>query len=196
VCETALTLIGVAALALAGASLLPYFAVQTAVGVAVLALTPRVVGGVRMLRPRLARRDATRLLVEALPLAVAIAMNVVYLRLLVILVSLTESEEETGLYATSFRIFEMLIGIPALVLSVALPLLAVAGERDVERLRYGLQRMMEVAAVLSLGLALATVVLAACDPPSRRSDMTVPPRSCGSRPGRSCRCFWAVVVLA
>lgn len=160
VLKQALTLIGVAALALAGASLLPYFAVQTAVGVAVLALTPRVVGGVRMLRPRLARRDATRLLAEALPLAVAIAMNVVYLRLLVILVSLTESEEETGLYATSFRIFEMLIGIPALVLSVALPLLAVAGERDVERLRYGLQRMMEVAAVLSLGLALTTVVLA------------------------------------
>lgn len=160
VLKQALTLIGVAALALAGASLLPYFAVQAAVGAAVLALTPSVVGGVRMLRPRLARSDAARLLKEALPLAVAIAMNVVYLRLLVIIVSLTESKEETGLYATSFRIFEMLIGIPALVLSVALPVLAVAGERDSERLRYGLQRMTEVAAVLSAGLALATVVLA------------------------------------
>lgn len=161
VLKQALTLIGVAALALAGASLLPYFAVQVAVGAAVLALTPRVVGGARMLRPRLARHEAVRLLADALPLAVAIAMNVVYLRLLVIIVSLTESKQETGLYATSFRIFEMLIGIPALVLSVALPVLAVAGARDSERLRYGLQRMTEVAAVLSLGLALTTAVLAA-----------------------------------
>jgi O-antigen/teichoic acid export membrane protein len=160
VLRQALTLIGVAVLALAGASLLPYFAVQALVGVALLVLTPRVVGGVRALRPGLARRDAGRLVREALPVALAIAMNVVYLRLLVILVSLTQSEEETGLYATSFRIFEILIGIPALLLSVALPLLALAGDSDRERLRYGLQRMTEVAVVLSLGLALTTFALA------------------------------------
>jgi len=156
-----LTLIGVAALALAGATLLPYFAIQAVVGVALVVLTPRFVGGVRALRPGLARRDASRLLREALPVAVAIAMNVVYLRLLVILVSLTQSEEETGLYATSFRIFEILIGIPALLLTVALPLLAIAGEHDLDRLRYGLQRMTEVAVVVSLGLSLTTFVLAA-----------------------------------
>lgn len=161
VLRQALTLVGVAALALAGSALLPYFAVQAVVGASLLVLTPRVVGGVRILRPRLARRDAARLLKEALPLAVAIAMNVIYLRLLVIIVSLTESEQETGLYATSFRIFEMLIGIPGLVLAVALPVLAVAGAHDVERLRYGLQRMTEVAVVFSLGLALATYAFAA-----------------------------------
>lgn len=160
VLRQALTLVGIAALALAGATLLPYFAVQMAVGAAMLVLTPRVVGGVRMLRPRLARRDAARLLKEALPLAVAIAMNVIYLRLLVIIVSLTESKQETGLYATSFRVFEMLIGIPGLVLAVALPVLAVAGHNDAERLRYGLQRMTEVGAVFSFGLALATFALA------------------------------------
>ena len=160
VLRQALTLVGIAVLALAGAALLPYFAVQAIVGAVMLVLTPRVVGGLHMLRPRLERRDALRLLRDALPLAVAIAMNVIYLRLLVILVSLMESERETGLYATSFRIFEMLIGIPGLVLAVALPVLAVAGENDVERLRYGLQRMTEVAVVFSLGLALMTYALA------------------------------------
>ncbi len=48
-------------------------------------------------------------------------MNVVYLRLLVILVSMQTDEIETGLFATSFRIFEILLGIPTLVLAVALP---------------------------------------------------------------------------
>ena len=189
VLRQALTLVGVAVLALAGASLLPYFAVQVLVGVALLALAPRVLGGARALRPGLARQDAWRLVREALPVALAIAMNVVYLRLLVILVSLTQSEEETGLYATSFRIFEILIGIPTLLLAVALPLLAVAGDSDLERLRYGLQRMTEVAVVLHSG---------SHSPPSRsphrrsacwRAPTTKAlPRSSRSRHGLWCRC--------
>jgi O-antigen/teichoic acid export membrane protein len=79
----------------------------------------------------------------------------------VILVSLLESETETGLYGTAFRVFEMLIVLPGLVLGVALPLLAVAGAEDRERLSYGLQRLTEVALLSGLGLALATTALAA-----------------------------------
>jgi O-antigen/teichoic acid export membrane protein len=158
----ALTLASVAALTLAGASLLPYFLVQVLVGVGALAVTPLVMRSARTLRPGLEHEAARRLLREALPLAVAIAMNVLYLRLLVIVVSLTEDEKTIGLYTTSFRVFEMLIGIPITLLSVALPLLAVAGADDRERLRYGLQRMTEVALVLAVGLAL--VVMAAAGP--------------------------------
>jgi O-antigen/teichoic acid export membrane protein len=161
VLRQAVTLAAVAALALAGASLLPYFAVQILVGALVLALTPAVLGSVRPLLPRLDRAAATALLREALPIAIAIAMNVLYLRLLVILVSLLESETETGLYGTAFRVFEMLIVLPGLVLGVALPLLAVAGAEDRERLSYGLQRLTEVALLSGLGLALATTALAA-----------------------------------
>lgn len=159
-----LTLAGVAALALAGASLLPYFVVQPIAGGLVLLLTPPLVGGVRALLPRLDRASALALLREALPVAVAIAMNVLYLRLLVIMVSLLEGDTETGYYATAFRVFEMLVGLPTLVLSVALPLLAVAGAEDLERLRYGLQRTLELAVVASSGIALVTVALAPAVP--------------------------------
>lgn len=152
-----LTLAGVALLVLAGASLLPFFGVQVAVGAAVLALTPLVV---TVVRPAIDPRTARTLLRESLPIAAAIAMNVVYLRLLVILVSVQTGERETGLFATSFRIFEILLGIPTLVLAVALPLLAVAGAEDRERLRYALQRLLETAVAASLLLVLVTVVLA------------------------------------
>jgi O-antigen/teichoic acid export membrane protein len=152
-----LTLVGVAVLVVAGASLLPFFGVQVAVGVAVLLLTPLAVA---LVRPQLNRARAVELLRESLPLAAALAMNVVYLRLLVILVSMQTGETETGLFATSFRIFEILLGIPTLVLAVALPLLAVAGAEDRPRLRYALQRMTETAVVASLLLVLVTVVLA------------------------------------
>jgi O-antigen/teichoic acid export membrane protein len=155
-----LTLAGVAVLVLAGASLLPFFTVQIGVGLIVLLLTPALVGGFATLRPRLDPTTARMLLRESLPIAAAIAMNVIYLRLLMILVSVQTDERETGLFATAFRIFEILLGIPTLVLAVALPLLAVAGAEDRVRLRYALQRMTEVGVAVSLLLVLVTVVLA------------------------------------
>ena len=87
-------------------------------------------------------------------------MNVVYLRLLVILVSLLEDDRDTGLFATSFRVLELLVGLPVVILSVALPVLAVAGAEDRERFRYGFQRLTEVALVISLLEVLLVVVLA------------------------------------
>jgi O-antigen/teichoic acid export membrane protein len=156
----ALTLVGVAALVLAGASLLPFFAVQIFVGLGALAVTPLLVPGLRGLAPRVDRAAAAALLRESLPLAAALALNVVYLRLLVIMVSVGTDERETGLFATSFRIFEILLGIPTLVLAVALPLLAVAGAEDRARLRYALQRLTEAALLVALLLVLVTVVLA------------------------------------
>ena len=156
----ALTLVGVAVLVLVGASLLPFFGVQVAVGVVVLLLTPLLVVGVAGMRPVIERATARELLRESLPLAAALAMNIVYLRLLVILVSIQTDEVETGLFVTGFRIFEILLGIPTLILAVALPLLAVAGAEDRERLRYALQQMTEAAVTASLLLVLVTVVLA------------------------------------
>ena len=156
----AFTLVGVALLVLAGASLMPFFGVQVAVGASVLLLTPLFVARVAGMRPTIERATARKLLRESLPIAVALAMNVVYLRLLVVLVSMQTDERETGLFATSFRIFEMLLGIPTLILAVALPLLAVAGAEDRDRLRYALQRMTETAVAASLLLVLVTFVLA------------------------------------
>jgi O-antigen/teichoic acid export membrane protein len=157
----AITLAGVAALALAGASLLPFFAVQLLVGVAVVALTPALLGSARALRPSLARADTLRLLRITAPVGVAVAMNVIYLRLLVVMVELGTSSTETGLYATAFRVVELLAVVPPLVVGVAVPLLAVAGaDRDRERLRYGVQRLVETAAAAALGLALVATVLA------------------------------------
>jgi O-antigen/teichoic acid export membrane protein len=152
----ALTLAGVAVLVLAGASLLPFFGVQVAVGFVALVLTPFVVA---VVRPTIDRATARTLLRESLPIAAAIAMNVIYLRLLVILVSVQTDEHETGLFATAFRVFEILLGIPTLVLAVALPLLAVAGAEDRKRLRYALQRLLETAVAASFLLVLVTVVL-------------------------------------
>ena len=160
IAKSVITLLGVAALATAGASLLPYFAVQILAGFGALALTPVFVGSFTQLRPKLRRSEAISLMREAIPIGIALAMNVLYLRLLVVIVSLTTGKTATGLYGTAFRVVELFVGIPPIVIGVALPLLAVAGAEDLDRLRYGAERLLETAVVASMGLALVVTALA------------------------------------
>jgi O-antigen/teichoic acid export membrane protein len=160
VMKTTLTFVFVAALVSAGVSLLPLLAIQIPVGAAIILLTPLAVPVGRGLLPGFDRSVALSLLREALPLAVALTMNVVYFRVLMIMTSLLTSKAETGLYATSFQVFAVLFTLPLLVLSSALPLLSVAGRDDEERLRFGLQRMTEVALAAGIVFVLAIVALA------------------------------------
>jgi O-antigen/teichoic acid export membrane protein len=126
VLRQALTVAGIVVLVAAGASLLPFFTVPIIVGLGVLAASPALVGPNLVFRAAFDRREWRTLLRETLPLAASLVMSVIYFRVLIILVSLISIAEETGLYATSFRVFEILFGLPTLVLTVALQVLAVA----------------------------------------------------------------------
>jgi O-antigen/teichoic acid export membrane protein len=89
-------------------------------------------------------------------------VNVVYVRLLVVLASLIATATETGLFATSYRIVEAFVAIPAFMVGAAFPVLAHAGASDEARLSYALQRVGEIALLVSLGVAL--VLAFAADP--------------------------------
>jgi O-antigen/teichoic acid export membrane protein len=158
--KQAVTVAGIAVLVAVGASLLPFFTLQIVVGIVVIASTPLVVGRAWYHRPRMERARLRMLITETLPMATALALNVVYFRTLVIIASLIATAVETGYVATSFRIFEILLGVPSIVMSVALPVLSVASDEDDTRLRYVLQRMTEVALVISTGIAVLLVFLA------------------------------------
>jgi O-antigen/teichoic acid export membrane protein len=160
VLKAALTFAVVLLLVVLGSSLLPFLGAQIPVGLAVIALTPLAVPLRRGLLPRLDREIVGSLLRDALPLAVALTMNVVYFRVLVIMTSLLSSKSETGLFATSFQVFAVLFSLPLLVLSTALPLLSVAGRDDNERLRFGLQRMTEVSLAAAVVFVLVIYALA------------------------------------
>ncbi|MEA2443601.1 MAG: hypothetical protein QOJ12_893 [Thermoleophilales bacterium] len=154
------TVVGIAILALAGATLLPFFAVQVAVGVVLLALTP-VIGGRRLfVKPRFDRAEARFLLREAIPIAVALALAQVYFRILVIMLSLMATARETGLFGTSYRIVEMLFMVPSVLFAVVLPVTTIAAGEDEGRLRYVLQRMSEVGLIASVYVAIAVAIVA------------------------------------
>jgi O-antigen/teichoic acid export membrane protein len=99
----------------------------TAVGAAVtLAVT------VAMVRVRPHARHWRELLVPAVPLGVALAVNEVYFRADTFILSLFRPFEEVGHYTLAYRIFELLAVLPAIVMTSAFPLLSryVSGQRE------------------------------------------------------------------
>jgi O-antigen/teichoic acid export membrane protein len=152
--------VGVIALAAAGAALVPFFAVQVAVGIGALLAVPFLVARSELAWPSVSREDLRRLAIVALPVALASIVTAFYVRILIVLASLITSEYETGLFVTSARIVEMLGGIALLVVGVILPVATVAARDDRGRLRYVLAHTTKTA-LLGGGLLALTVVVAA-----------------------------------
>ena len=147
-------------LIIAGTSLLPFFAVPIPAAIAALIATVFLVGRIAHLRPTLEIKTCRFLLIQSLPVALAMSVNVIYFRLLIIMMSLLAVGVETGLFATSFRILEILVGIPVLMLTTALPVLSRAASQNIDRLRYILQRIFEVAFIMASYLILMVVITA------------------------------------
>jgi O-antigen/teichoic acid export membrane protein len=155
-------------LVLAGAGIVPLLAAQIPAGLAVLVLTVPLVRRLMPLRPRFERAVWGPLLRETFPYALSIAVNVLYFRVAILFMSLLSSPEETGHFAASFRIMEVLIGIPPVIVAAAFPILARAARDDPERFAFASGRMIEVALIvgvwatlcLEIGAGLAIELLA------------------------------------
>jgi O-antigen/teichoic acid export membrane protein len=153
----AVTLAGVAVLVALGAHLTPFFAVQIVVGLAVVALIPRLAGSGAFVLPRFDRAEHRALLSRALPVASAIVLGQLYFRLVIVLMSLVSSSRQTGYFGGSLRAMETLVNIPILVAGVALPLLTAAARDDRARLRYAISGLSEGAVIAGVLVVLVTV---------------------------------------
>jgi O-antigen/teichoic acid export membrane protein len=150
--------VGIAALVLVGAGLLPFFAVQLPVALVVLALTVVLVRKAVSLRPSFSRSEWSSLREAVLPYAAANTVGVIYGYLAIIVLSLVSSAAETGYFGASFRVYLVLVGIPALLVSSAFPILARAARDDHARLAYASQRLWDISLIVGGGLALGTLV--------------------------------------
>jgi O-antigen/teichoic acid export membrane protein len=142
-------------LVVVGAGLLPFFFGYLAAGLAMLIPTA-IVARRSLVAPRWQWRTWRPMLIEAWPLALSIALNTLYLRMLIVMSSLLTTQKETGLFAAASRITEVIVAVPLFIASAAFPLLAHAGDRDQERLAYAVRRIGEVALLIG---ALFCVIL-------------------------------------
>jgi O-antigen/teichoic acid export membrane protein len=145
----------IAALALAGAALLPFLAVTIPAAVVTLACTYPFVRGKVPLRPTLERSQVGPLIREALPFSAATAAYVVYFRVAIVLMSLIATAAQTGYFATSFRIIEVLGLVPSLVVGALFPVLVRAARDDASRFTHALARTMHVSVLAGVWLAVA-----------------------------------------
>jgi O-antigen/teichoic acid export membrane protein len=153
----AVTLAGVALLVALGASLTPFFAVQIVVGLVLVALTPWLAGFEALVLPRFDRAEQRALLTKSLPLAAALVLGQVYVRLVIVLMSLVSSSQQTGYFGASLRALEAPASISILIAGVALPLLAAAARDDRARLRYAIEGLSEGAVIAGVLVVLVTV---------------------------------------
>jgi O-antigen/teichoic acid export membrane protein len=158
--QQAVTFAGIGLLVAAGATLQPFFAVQIAAGLCAIAVALGFTRGSVSLRPRFVWREWRPLLLAAAPIAFAVVVNQIYLRILVVLMSLLASPRQTGLFGTAYRVNEVFVGLPVFIVGVAFPVLAHAADRDEERLAYALQRLFEVALVVALLVVVGAVIAA------------------------------------
>ncbi|GAC1438834.1 MAG: hypothetical protein NVSMB51_15520 [Solirubrobacteraceae bacterium] len=144
----------IVALVLLGSGLVGLVAVSVPASILALLLTARMVRGLMSLRPALDWRACAPLLRTALPYAIAVALNNVYFRVTVVLMSLSASALETGHFATSFRVVELLIGVPALIIGAAYPILTRAQRDDAARFGYATRRLFELSVLAGTLIAL------------------------------------------
>jgi O-antigen/teichoic acid export membrane protein len=146
----------IVALVLVGAGLLPFFVVPVVAALATLSLTLRLTSGLIPRRPSFHPARWLPLLRETFPFAAAIAVSVLYFRVGVIAMSLLASSVQTGYFAASFRVIEVLVGVPSLIAGSAFPILVrAASQRNENRLHYAAGRLVEVNLVLGTFLSLS-----------------------------------------
>jgi O-antigen/teichoic acid export membrane protein len=156
---------------LLGAGLVGFLATPIPAGLTVLVVTVLLVRGDVPVRPAFDVREWRYVLVQMLPFAAATALAAIYLRIAVIVVSLFTSGTETGYFGASFRVIEVLLAVPGLMVTAAFPIFSRAGRDDHGRLAYGVQRMYEtglllggwVAAVLIVGAPFVIDVIAGAE---------------------------------
>lgn len=147
-------------LVVAGAGLVPLLAAQIPAALAGLALVVWLVRGSVPLRPRAERAVWGPLLRDTLPFAVAIAVNAAYFRVALLFVSVMATALETGYFAASFRIVEVVLAIPPILLGAAFPILSRSARDDADRFAYVTGRTFEVA-LLGGGLVVVGLELGA-----------------------------------
>lgn len=136
------------------AALLPFFAMAIPGALVAIALTPWLAGRTAMALPTFNFREWIPLLKMALPVAIASTIAILVVRVLTIVMFQISTDYETGLFSTSVRIVELIVGLAWIVFATVLPVLSVAESEDRARMSYILQRMLDVGLIASAALAV------------------------------------------
>jgi O-antigen/teichoic acid export membrane protein len=159
-CRQLTLVLAIVALVLAGAPLQPFFAVMIPSSGLALILAATLARRQTSLTPKLRGGYRWTLLRDTLPFSAAAAVNAFYFQLTIIVMELIASPVQTGYFATSFRITQVLVGIPGLAIGTAFPILSRSAYTDPERFRNAIERILELAVMAGVAVVLCVVLIA------------------------------------
>lgn len=110
--------------------------------------------------PRFSFSYAATLFLNAIPLGLTLAFNVVYFRVDTIIITLTQSTQDVGVYNLAYNMFEVALVIPTFFMNAMYPLLLQAKEQSMERF-FILSKKASLALILSSFIVFACVWLSA-----------------------------------
>jgi O-antigen/teichoic acid export membrane protein len=152
--------VALALLVVAGASLGAFFVAPLASSLVALAVTLSVTRHHSRPALRAGLRNWRSMAADLMPLALAAAVGVIYLRAAMVLTSLVASADEAGWFAAAFRIVEVAAAVPVLAAGAMTPVLARAARDDRARHSMLARRTIASCALLGVGLAAVTALAA------------------------------------
>jgi O-antigen/teichoic acid export membrane protein len=155
-----LALGAVAAVATLGLGLYGAVATASLGAAATLALSGGFARRLIRVRPRLQRRVWRQLLAASAVLGLALAINQVYLRADTLIVSLYRSYREVGLYAVGYRIADLVVAIPAVLLASVFPVVSRYVAAGDARLPAVIQLVADAFTILGVAIAVGGAILA------------------------------------
>ena len=158
--RSSVTTLALVALVVAGSGLLGFYVVAPAVAALAVVVAAFLTRGIAPRRPRADRAEWSALVRETALYAAATALGAVYFQIALVTMSVLADETETGLYSVSFRIVELVNGVPWLLAGSVFPVLAHAAANDPKRLAYAVLRVTE-GGLAAGALALVAFVLGA-----------------------------------
>jgi O-antigen/teichoic acid export membrane protein len=152
------TVIGIVVLVVVGASVVPFLALSIPAALAALGVTAWRVRGEMPLSPSFEWQEWRGLLREVLPFSAAAMLGIIYFRVAIVMLPLISTGDQAGYFSASFRMIEVLIAVPAMLVSGAFPIFARAARDDMDRLAYGVQRTFETSLVVGVGIGILLIV--------------------------------------
>lgn len=102
-----------------------------------------------------------KILHDSWPIAISIIFNLVYFKADTLVLSLTRSQSEVGIYSAPYRILEILTAYPYLFIGLLFPLISTAwATKDTERFRRYFQHAFDFLVIAAIPLIIGTLPLA------------------------------------
>ncbi len=102
-----------------------------------------------------------KILHDSWPIAISIIFNLVYFKADTLVLSLTRSQSEVGIYSAPYRILEILTAYPYLFIGLLFPLISTAWvTKDTERFRRYFQNAFDFLVIAAIPLIIGTLPLA------------------------------------